>query len=462
MIEIQQIPELVQKQRDFFNSQATKPLTFRKNQLENFARMLRDNEEAIAQALHQDLNKTRFEAFMTEINPVLGEIQYMIDHLDSLAAPRETLVPLMLQPAQSHIVPEPYGVVLNMSPWNYPVNLSLTPIAGALAAGNTVILKTSEYSHHTSALLEKLVAQYFAPEYFTVIGGGGRDVNTAVLAEKFDYIFFTGSVPVGRIVMHAAAEHLTPVTLELGGKSPCIVDETANVELAAKRIAWGKAMNSGQTCIAPDYLLVHESVKERFAAAFQTQLRELYGDNPSQNPAYPKIINQRQYDRLKAFLNDGNILAGGQFDDAAQKISTTLLEGVNWQSPVMQDEIFGSILPLMTFTDLDQVIAQVTARPKPLAMYIFSESENNRARLINSISSGNVTVNDVLLHILNHHIPFGGVGDSGMGGYHGEHSFRTFSHERGIFSSASWSDNPLRYPPYIDEKIDALKAVSAE
>ncbi|MCP1772667.1 aldehyde dehydrogenase (NAD+) [Neisseria perflava] len=454
------IPELVQKQREFFASQATKPLAFRKAQLENFAKMIRDNEDAILEALHQDLNKSRFEAYLTEINPVLSEVQYMLDNIDRLAAPREVGVPVLLQPGESHILREPYGVVLNMSPWNYPINLSLTSVVGALAAGNTVVLKASAYCANTSALMEKMAAEYFAPEYFTVLGGGGRDVNTAVLTEKFDYIFFTGSVKVGHVVMHAAAEHLTPVTLELGGKSPCVVDETANVELAAKRILWGKALNFGQTCISPDYVFVHESVKERFVNAFKTQLTELYGEDPSQNPKYPNIINQRQYERVKAFLDNGNILAGGQFQDETLKISPTLMDGVTWQSPVMEDEIFGSILPLLTYQSLNEVIAQITARPKPLAMYVFTENKANETRLLSEISSGNVTVNDTMLHILNHDLPFGGVGDSGMGGYHGEHSFRTFSHEKGVFTGASWVDLPLRYPPFEDDKVAAIKSVS--
>ena len=351
---------------------------------------------------------------------------------------------------------EPYGRVLNIAPWNYPFQLCIAPIVGAMAAGNTVILKPSEYAPQTSAVVAKLFAEYFEPQYIAVIEGG-VETTQILLQHQFDYIFFTGSTAVGKIVMRAASEHLTPVTLELGGKSPCIIDSTADIAQAAKRIMWGKALNSGQTCIAPDYIWVHESVKTQLVQAMQQAVTEMYGTNPLQNPDYPRMINQKHYHRVKAFLQDGTIVVGGDVNDTTLQISPTVLTDVTWQSPVMQEEIFGAVLPLMTFNNIDQVISDIKAHAKPLALYLFTKDSTVEDKVLNLVPFGGGCVNDTLMHIANHHLPFGGVGASGMGAYHGEFSFYTFSHAKAILKRGTWIDVPVRYPPYTPQKLAILR-----
>ncbi|MDG2956101.1 aldehyde dehydrogenase family protein [Bisgaard Taxon 10/6] len=428
------IQTLIQKQRDFFATGATKQLAFRKAQLARLKTLLEDNTQAICDVLKADLNKPADQVMLAEITPLVHEIDYMLENLERLAAPKNVESPETLKlfgagEYHSQIIAEPYGVTLNISPWNYPFQLSISPIIGAIAAGNTVVLKPSEFTVHSSALLNRLVAQYFAPEFFTVVEGDVA-VNQALLAEKFDYIFFTGSVPVGRIVMAAASKHLTPVTLELGGKSPFIVDKSANLEQAADSLIFGKTFNSGQTCIAPDYLLIHEVVKAEFVAILNQKLTALFGDNPWQN--YAKVVSERHYLRIKNFLKDGNIVAGGLFNDETHQMIMTVLDGVTWDSPVMQDEIFGSVLPMLTFSRFDDALAQITAQAKPLALYCFTEDKTNQEKVLAQVSFGGGAINSCFLHFFNHNLPFGGVGDSGMGSYHGDRSFYELSHEKAV------------------------------
>ena len=450
------IERIITSQRAYFATGATQSIHFRRKQLSRLRDMVADNQPAIFEALKQDLRKSEFETFLTEIASILDEIAYMKSNLARLMKPKMVLSPLTTFPATSYIYYEPYGMVLNIAPWNYPFHLSLVPIVGAIAAGNTIVLKPSEYAVHTSNLLARLVGEYFDKSYFAVIEGDAS-VNQAILKHKFDYIFFTGSTNVGKIVMRAASEHLTPVTLELGGKSPCIVDSSADIALAAKRIVWGKAVNSGQTCVAPDYLLVHEIVKDKLLTEMKNALSSMYGDNPINHPDFPKIISQKHYQRFKGFLDNGSIVLGGQYNDDTRQIAPTVLDGVTWDSPVMQEEIFGSILPLMTFETLEEVIEQVKAHPKPLALYLFTTHEQTEKRILGSISSGGSCINDTIMHIATHHMPFGGVGDSGMGGYHGKSSFTTFSHAKSVMKRANWLDLPLRYAPYGSKKIGLLK-----
>ena len=453
------IPALLAQQRRYFQSGATRPTAFRQTQLATLRRAIQENESAILEALHADLNKSPFEASLTEITNTLEEIAWLQKHLTHLAKPRRVGTPLTLFRGKSEIHAEPYGCTLNIAPWNYPFHLSVTPLAGAIAAGNTMILKPSELAVYTSRLLADILPRYFEEQYLAVIEGG-IDTNQALLAQKFDYIFFTGSVPVGKIVMEAASKHLTPVTLELGGKSPCIVDESADLVQAAKSIAWGKCINAGQTCVAPDYLLVQQSIQEKLLAEIRRQLTAFYGSSPLQNSDYPKIISARHYGRLKDFLAQGEILHGGGFDDTAHKIEPTLLGGIDWQSLIMQEEIFGPILPVLSFNDLSEAITQIQARPKPLALYAFTNSAANEQRLLAEISFGGGCINDTLMHLANPNLPFGGVGESGIGSYHGQKSFETFTHYKSIFKRSRRPDIPLRYPPFSDKKLAWLKKLT--
>ncbi|MDO5640215.1 MAG: aldehyde dehydrogenase [Neisseria sp.] len=451
-----EISNLLAQQRQYFQSGTTRPIAFRQTQLATLQRAVKENESAIIKALHADLNKSAFEGYLTEIGTTLEEIGYQLKHLPRLARPQKVRTPLTLFRGHSEIRPEPYGNVLNIAPWNYPFYLSIAPLAGAMAAGNTMILKPSEHAFHTSKLLAEILPRYFQTPYLAVIEGG-IDTNEALLAEKFDYIFFTGSISVGKIVMAAAAEHLTPVTLELGGKSPCIVDESADLVQAAKSIMWGKCINAGQTCVAPDYLLVQKNVKLSLLAEIKRQIEAFYGKRPLQHPDYPKIISKRHYGRLKAFLQQGEILCGGGFNDETGKIEPTLLDGIGWENPVMQEEIFGPILPVLSFSDLSDAIGQIQARPKPLALYAFTRSAANERRLLAEISFGGGCINDTLVHLANSALPFGGVGASGMGSYHGQKSFETFSHYKSVFKRSAWPDIPLRYPPFTPQKLAWLK-----
>lgn len=413
------------------------------------------HESEIFDALKKDLNKSPFEAYETEVGITLQELQYVIKHVRSWAKPERVKTPLLHFKSTSFILSEPYGVVLIMSPWNYPLQLSIAPLIGSIAAGNCTLIKPSAYSPATSAVIAKIVRECF-DEGFVAVIEGGREANQALLKEKFDYIFFTGSVEVGKTVMAAAAENLTPVTLELGGKSPCIVDCNTNLEITARRIVWGKCLNAGQTCVAPDYLLVHKDVKNDLLNSMKKYIAEFYGQHPHKSEDLPKIINRKHFDRVKELLNCGKTVVGGQYDEKTLKISPTILDDVSWDEPVMQEEIFGPVLPVLEFDDLSQVIETVNKRPKPLALYLFTTSKQTERKILENIPFGGGCINDTIVHLATSYMPFGGVGESGMGGYHGRWSFDTFSHKKSILKKSNLIDIKLRYPPYRD-KLSLLK-----
>lgn len=413
------------------------------------------HESEIFDALKKDLNKSPFEAYETEVGITLQELQYVIKHVRSWAKPKRVKTPLLHFKSTSFILSEPYGVVLIMSPWNYPLQLSIAPLIGSIAAGNCTLIKPSAYSPATSAVIAKIVRECF-DEGFVAVIEGGREANQALLKEKFDYIFFTGSVEVGKTVMAAAAENLTPVTLELGGKSPCIVDCNTNLEITARRIVWGKCLNAGQTCVAPDYLLVHKDVKNDLLNSMKKYIAEFYGQHPHKSEDLPKIINRKHFDRVKELLNCGKTVVGGQYDEKTLKISPTILDDVSWDEPVMQEEIFGPVLPVLEFDDLSQVIETVNKRPKPLALYLFTTSKQTEKKILENIPFGGGCINDTIVHLATSYMPFGGVGESGMGRYHGRWSFDTFSHKKSILKKSNLIDIKLRYPPYRD-KLSLLK-----
>ena len=447
--------DLIQAQRAFFDHGRTKNLAFRAVALERLERQIRAREHRLLRALRQDLGKSNMEAYMTEIGLTCSELRYIAAHIHRWAAKKWVPTPLSQFPSRSFCQAEPYGVVLVMAPWNYPFLLSMEPLIGALAAGNTVVLKPSAYAPHMAKELEELLGACFPPEYVAVVQGG-REANTELLEQRFDYIFFTGSVAVGKLVMERAAAHLTPVTLELGGKSPCIVDRTANVKLAAKRIVFGKFLNAGQTCVAPDYLLVHREVKNTLVAYMRRYLQLFYGKKPLENPDYPKIINEKHFLRLKGLMENQHILVGGD-EHGTDKIAPTLLDAVSPDAPVMQEEIFGPILPILTYATLEEAIRFVKAREKPLALYLFTTDRTTEKRVLQEVSFGGGCVNDTVVHLATPYMAFGGVGKSGMGSYHGKKSFDTFSHYKSILKNSSFLDMPVRYPPATARKEQLLR-----
>ncbi|TWI74166.1 aldehyde dehydrogenase (NAD+) [Desulfobotulus alkaliphilus] len=441
------ISDLIAKQRFFFGEGKTLTLQSRKKRLETLSHSIRQHEREILEALASDLGKSPEEALLTEIREVRKEIEFTLKHLSSWMKSRSVPTPLTLFGSKSRIQPQPLGTVLIIAPWNYPFNLSLMPLIPALAAGNTVILKPSEMAPATSAILAKIISDAFLPEEVALVEGGVPE-TTELLSHAFDHIFFTGGEAVGRIVMEAASRHLTPVTLELGGKSPALVAADAHVELAAKRIVWGKFMNAGQTCVAPDYVLVEEGILPRFIKALKKYLAAFYGDYPAQSPFYGRIINERHFDRLVGLLENQNVLVGGNHERKERFLAPTVLGNVSAESPVMQEEIFGPILPLVSVSDMESAIRFVQNRPRPLALYVFSEDRIFCEKVLRETTSGGACVNDTLVHLSSHHLPFGGVGPSGMGAYHGKEGFRTFSHYKSIVQTRTGLDLPLRYPPY--------------
>lgn len=441
--------EVIEKQRSYFNTGATLPLPFRIRQLKQLRQALKEYEPQLLAALREDLGKPEFEGYETELGILYEEMNYTLKHLKSWARPKHVYTPVVNFPSGSTVYTEPLGVVLIMSPWNYPLQLTVAPLIAAIAAGDCAVVKPSRYSGATSAVLEKMITRYFDPEYLSVFQGGSQ-VNTALLELKYDHIFFTGSPKVGRIVMEAAAKNLTPVTLELGGKSPCIVDETADVPLAARRIAWGKLINAGQTCVAPDYLLIHESRQQEFVREFTAAVRAFYGEDPLHNPEFCKIINEKHFERLRGLLRGETAALGGGTESELRKIEPTLLSGVSPESPVMQEEIFGPILPVLTFCTFSEAADFVKKRPKPLALYLFTRDAQREQRVLNEVSFGGGCVNDVVVHLSNPHMAFGGVGESGMGGYHGKAGFLTFSHQKSVLKKSLRLDLPVRYAPYGD------------
>ncbi len=431
-------------QRTFFRQAHTMGYDFRKEQLHRLEQALHTYEQALSDALWQDLHKSYEEAYMTEFSIVYGEIRNHLRHLHRWMRPERKLSPLSIWPAKSQVITEPLGTALIIAPWNYPVQLLLNPLVGAISSGCTAVLKPSPYTPHVSHVLTQLIRETFSEEYIAIIEGH-REVNTMLLAERWDLIFFTGSPVLGRTVMTAAAANLTPVVLELGGKSPCIIDRNANLPVAAKRVAWGKALNAGQTCIAPDYLLIHQSVKDDFLRLLAQEFEHLLGEDPKQSPHYVRIVSDRAMQRLIGYLHDGNIAFGGNYDTAERYFSPTLLTDVSPDAPVMQEEIFGPVFPILTFNHIDEAITFITHREKPLALYYFGR---NGKHVLQHTSAGGSCINDTIMHIANDRVPFGGVGNSGMSAYHGKDSFIAFSHRRAVITTPTWLDMPFRYMPY--------------
>lgn len=433
------VEDLVQKQRDFFLSGQTRPIDFRLDALRKLRDALKVHEKDILAAVYADLRKAEVDAYATELAGVYNEIKVAIANVRDWAAREKVTTPIFMMPAKSYIYKEPYGVCLIIAPWNYPVQLAMLPLVGAIAAGNTAIVKPSELASHSAAIVDKVLGETFPEEYIRVVQGGVEETH-ALLAQQLDYIFFTGSVPVGKVVMEAAAKNLTPLTLELGGKSPAIVHESADLPTAASRIAWGKFMNAGQTCIAPDYVVVHEAVSDAFLNELVSAIRKFYGDDASTHPRYCRIINDRHFTRLEALIDPDKLAYGGKTNAAQKYIEPTLLYPVDWNHPAMADEIFGPILPVITYSRLDDVISRINKRPKPLALYLFAGNKDIRRKIIGEISFGGGAVNNTIMHIVSHYLPFGGVGQSGMGRYHGKYSFDTFSHTKSILRSYNLAD----------------------
>ncbi|MFE0341153.1 aldehyde dehydrogenase [Priestia megaterium] len=428
--------ELTKKQLSFFNSGKTKDVAFRIETLKKLRELVVRHEDDILKAVKADLNKPEMEAKRAEVGLALSEIDFAVKNLAEWAAPKEVETPSTHAGAKSYIYQDPYGLALVIAPWNYPFQLAVSPVVGAIAAGNCVVLKPSELTPHTSSLLAKMFNENFPEEYLTVVEGE-VETSTALLKENFDYIFFTGSTMVGKIVAEAAAKHLTPVTLELGGKSPTIVHEDANIEEAAKRIARGKFANAGQTCVAPDYILVQRNVKDELLANLKQVVTNTYGEDVSQNLDFPHVVSEKHFDRLNSFLTNGDIVFGGKTDRSRLFIEPTVLDNISWEDNVMQDEIFGPILPVIVYDEISEVIEAIVKRPKPLALYLFSEDEAVQDRILNSVSFGGGSINDTINHMTSHYLPFGGVGDSGMGAYHGKASFDTFSHAKSILKRSN-------------------------
>ncbi len=446
--------EVIQKQRQYFQSNKTKSLQFRINQLQKLKSVIKLNEALILEALHQDLGKSKYEGFISEIGILYDEINHMIKYLPKWSKVKKVKTPIVHFRSRSYLMREPYGVTLIISPWNYPFHLSINPLIGAIAGGNTAIIKPSEYSINTTKLLQSMMKEHFKEEYIAVITGGKEETNQ-LLNESFDYIFFTGSVPVGKIIMEKAAKHLTPVTLELGGKSPSIVCYDANIELAAKRIVFGKLFNAGQTCVAPDYLLVHRSIKDELIEKIIYFIEQFYNE-PLTNPLYPKIISNRHFNRLISLIKNKIPLYGGAYNEEVLKIAPTLMTNVDLDGPLMTDEIFGPILPIIEFQHLSEAIKIVSHNPNPLALYLFTQDKQIEKDICQQIKFGGGCINDTLLHLATPYLPFGGVGNSGMGRYHGKASYETFTNQKSILKKKYFDIN-LRYPPYTDNKFKKIK-----
>ncbi|MBS1636978.1 MAG: aldehyde dehydrogenase [Bacteroidetes bacterium] len=440
------ILQSINSQRAFFLSGKTKDLSFRKAQLLKLRKYISQHEAELCQALWNDLRKSPEEAYMTEIGLVKSEVNLHLKHLKTWAGPQEVATPVALLPSSSKIYVEPLGVSLIIAPWNYPFQLLINPLIGAMSSGCCCILKPSPDAPATAAFADKMIRALFDPEYITVIQGG-TETNTSLLKQQFDVIFFTGSTRVGKIVMKAASEHLTPVVLELGGKSPCIVDKDANLDIAARRITWGKFLNAGQTCIAPDYLYVHKSVKEQLIQKISEQIHRMFGEDVAESPFYARIVNENAIKRLSVFMQDGKIREGGTYDLESRYMAPTIMDEITTESAIMQEEIFGPLLPVLSFEQLDEVIAYINRQAKPLALYYFGRPATGDY-VLSKTSSGGACINDTLLHIGNHHMPFGGVGYSGTGAYHGKDSFLAFSHRKSVVTSSRHFDLPLKYAPY--------------
>ena len=452
----QEIRQILEKQHRLFQEGATLPVSFRLSQLQKLKDGIRRYEEKLDQALEADLGKSRMESYMCEIGLTLSELTWMQKHLRSLVREKRVSTPLAQFAARSFRSPSPYGTVLIMSPWNYPVLLTLEPLIDAIAAGNTVVIKPSAYAEHTSAVLKKMLKECFPSEYVAVVTGG-RAENMALLEQRFDKIFFTGGKTVGREVLRHAAEYLTPVTLELGGKSPCIVDKSAKIPLAAKRIVFGKYLNCGQTCVAPDYILCDRTVSDELILALQKEITIQFGEDPLKNPDYGKIINRKHYDRIMGLIDPDKVVCGGCGDGQSLRIAPTIMKNVIFSDTVMGEEIFGPVLPILTYDTLEEAIDIVEEHPHPLALYLFSEDKGAQKKVLELCHFGGGCINDTIIHLATSAMPFGGVGESGMGGYHGKTGFETFSHFRSIVDKKTWMDLPIRYQRYSRMKERLLR-----
>ena len=433
-----------QKQKAYFHSGATLALPFRKQALRLLLKAMKQYEQPLAEALWMDLHKSYEEAYLTELSIVYGEIRNHVRHMRRWARPERKCSPIAIMPATSKIIKQPLGNTLIIAPWNYPVQLLLNPLVGAISSGCTAMLKPSPYVPNVSRVLTEMIRNTFSEEYIAIVEGN-REVNKLLLAERWDLIFFTGSPSLGKMVMEAAAKNLTPVVLELGGKSPCIIDKDANLAVAAKRVAWGKALNAGQTCIAPDYLMIHEEVKDEFLKLLVKEWKHLLTKDPQQAKHFVRIVSDKALDRLIGYLDNGTIYHGGTYDKSERYLSPTILTDVRLDAPVMQEEIFGPIFPVLTFKQIEEVTEFVAKRERPLALYYFGKQGDY---ILRHTISGGTCINDVIMHIVNHEMPFGGVGNSGMGTYHGKESFMTFSHRRSVVSTPTFIDMPFRYMPY--------------
>ncbi len=433
--------------KKFFDEGKTRSISLRLDHLRRLKQLIKHYQHEICTALYHDLKKPEFEVYNGEIYPIIKEIDYFLQHLAYLTKPKAKPTSWLLWPSKSYVMPTAYGTVLIMAPWNFPFQLTLVPLIGAIAAGNCAVVKPSELAPQSAALIAQIIKECFDPAYVNVVQGGPETAQS-LLDEPFDYIFFTGSTRVGKIVMHKAADQLTPITLELGGKSPCIVDETCDIELAAKRVTWGKFYNAGQNCVSPDYVLIHGSKKDQFIEQIKKYSTQFYGNNPQESPDYARIINKMHTDRLHKLILTSHVVIGGTIDERSNYISPTVVDNVTLQSPIMHEEIFGPVLPILTFETLDEALTIVRTLPKPLALYVFSTNKENLQIVLNATQSGTVCVNDVLIQAASCNVPFGGVGASGIGRYHGNYSFTTFSYERAVVKNSDKIELPLRYAPY--------------
>lgn len=453
------IIKVLNNQKFFYNTQATKEIDFRIRNLKRLKQAILKYEDKINEALYKDLRKSKFEAYATEIGIVIDEINFHIKNLRKWARPTKVRTPFLIHfYSISYIYNEPYGHVLIIAPWNYPFQLLMSPLIGAIAAGNVITLKPSELAINTANVIEEMISEFFDSQYISVIQGD-KKVSQELLNQKWDYIFFTGSTKIGKIIYQAAAQNLTPVTLELGGKSPVIVDKDANLDKAARRIVWGKLLNAGQTCIAPDYLFVHQDVKKDFLNKLKFYIASFYGKNPEESSFYTKIINKNNILRLQTLIKDSDIYCGGKINVENLYFEPTIINNVKQNDLIMQEEIFGPILPVLEFDDLNYVINFINDRPKPLALYYFSNNKKNQRIILKQTSSGGVAINEVVMHIVNNNMPFGGVGESGIGKYHGKFSFNTFSNEKSVLKKSNFLDSKIRFAPYTDAKYKLMKMI---
>ncbi len=448
---ILQIRNKLHRQIDFFNTGSTKDIAFRIKQLKKLKDVIKKNEAEIVRALYEDLKKSEVESYLTEIAVLYQEINYIVANLKKWAKPEKAKTPFFLKPASSRIVREPYGQVLIIAPWNYPFQLVIAPLIDSIAAGNVTILKPSEVSPNTSGIITKVISETFDPSYVYAVEGG-VEITKFLLTEPFDYIFFTGSTEVGKIIMEAASRQLTPVTLELGGKCPVIVNKDASLNLAAKKIAWGKFLNAGQTCIAPDFVLVHKNISDKLIERIQHYVKKFYEDDPKISPYYSRIINIMHFKRIRELMKNANIVFGGQSAEKQLYISPTVLKNVPLNHPSMKEEIFGPVLPVIEFRNIEDTISIVRSMPKPLALYLFTASRKIQLRISRELSAGALVINDLIIHIVNEYLPFGGIGASGMGAYHGKAGFDTFSHKKPVMKVLRFPDFPFRYPPYRNKR----------